>query len=654
MMKKYIFILLVMLLASSVHAANNNIASQAFEMLSYHDVKDSVDGDLEREDTTISTKNMSRHFAWLQAHGYHPISVDDLLDAQSGKKPLPPKPILLTFDDGYESFYSRVYPLLKLYQFPAVSALVGSWLQVENGGMVQYGLEKVPREHFLTTQQIKEMADSGLVEFASHTYDLHQGILANPQGNIMPAAVTLKYNADTKLYETQGDYRNRIKQDFIKNNEYIQKVTGKLPRLMVWPYGAYSEIVTELAVENGMPFTLTLNDEENASTNNLMHIDRYLIGANPTEKLLSEIELHPLAIDSQRVIHIDLDYVYDKNTEQLNRNIDVLVDRVKSLAPTTVYLQAFSDLNGDGVAEALYFPNRHVAMRADIFSRISWQLMTRANVKVYAWMPVLAFELKDKKLQTALQVVSSKPLADKESYKRLSPYSSQARQIIKEIYSDLGTYAKFSGILFHDDAMLSEDEDDSEYARAAYQKDFKLAGSIADINRSPEESKRLVALKSKQLTDFTVELANTLRNYLPGIKTARNIYASAVLNPDSERWLGQNYENFLATYDYTAVMAMPYMENKVSANAWLKTLVAKVSEHRTGLQKTVFELQAKDWNKNQYLSSDILKQQFQVLSNAGARHVGYYPDDFLNNRPEMDVIRPYISSRDFPYLPTDK
>jgi poly-beta-1,6-N-acetyl-D-glucosamine N-deacetylase len=653
MMKKNIFILL-MLLVSSAHAANNHFASQAFEVLSYHDVKDSVDGDLEREDTTISTKNMSRHFAWLQAHGYHPISVDDLLNAQSGKKPLPPKPILLTFDDGYESFYTRVYPLLKLYQFPAVSALVGSWLQVENGGMVQYGLEKVPREHFLTTLQIKEMADSGLVEFASHTYDLHYGILANPQGNIMPAAVTLQYNAETKLYETQGDYRNRIKQDFIKNNEYIQKVTGKLPRLMVWPYGAYSEIITQLAVETGMPLTLTLNDEENASTNNLMHIDRYLIGANPTEKLLSEIEMHPLAIDAQRVMHIDLDYVYDKNTEQMNRNIDVLIDRVKSLAPTTVYLQAFSDLNGDGVAEALYFPNRHVAIRADIFSRVSWQLMTRANVKVYAWMPVLAFELKDKKLQTALQVVSSKPLADKESYKRLSPYSSQARQIINEIYSDLGAYTKFSGILFHDDAMLSEDEDDSEYARAAYQKNFKLAGSIAEINQSPDESKRLVTLKSKQLTDFTVELANILRNYQPGIKTARNIYASAVLNPDSERWLGQNYENFLATYDYTAVMAMPYMENAVNVNAWLETLVAKVSKSQTGLQKTVFELQAKDWNTNRNLDSNIIKQEFQVLNNAGARHVGYYPDDFLNNHPDMNTIRPYISSRDFPYLPTDK
>lgn len=182
---------------------------------------------------------------------------------------------------------------------------------------------------------------------------------------------------------------------------------------MVWPYGAYNEAATKLAGETGMPITLTLNDEVQDSTNNTVQTGRFLIGANPTEIRLSEIDKHELPVDKQRVMHIDLDYVYDKNTEQMNRNIDTLIDRVNSLAPTTVYLQAFSDLNGDGVAEALYFPNRHVEMRADIFSRVSWQLMTRANVKVYAWMPVLAFELKDKKLQSSLQVVSAKPLADK-------------------------------------------------------------------------------------------------------------------------------------------------------------------------------------------------------------------------------------------------
>ncbi|PFW72986.1 poly-beta-1,6-N-acetyl-D-glucosamine N-deacetylase PgaB, partial [Bacillus sp. AFS075960] len=56
-----------------------------------------------------------------------------------------------------------------------------------------------------------------------------------------------------------------------------------------------------------------------------------------------------------------------------------------------VYLQAYADPKGTGVAEAVYFPNRHLPMRSDLFSRAAWQLNTRSNVQVYAWMPVLAF-----------------------------------------------------------------------------------------------------------------------------------------------------------------------------------------------------------------------------------------------------------------------
>jgi biofilm PGA synthesis lipoprotein PgaB len=325
---------------------------------------------------------------------------------------------------------------------------------------------------------------------------------------------------------------------------------------------------------------------------------------------------------------------------------------VKSLAPTTVYLQAFSDANGDGVAEAAYFPNRHVAMRADLFSRVSWQLMTRANVKVYAWMPVLAFELKDKQKQQALQVVSAQPEADKNAYKRLSPFSAEARQIVQEIYSDLGAHTKFNGVLFHDDAVLSEHEDDSQFARAVYQDKFKLAGNgnVSDINRDSVQATKLVALKSQHLTDFTMDLAKELKRYIPQLKTARNLYAPALLNPESERWLSQNYANFLANYDYTAVMAMPFMENAEDPNAWLKSLVEK-AKVANGLQKTVFELQASNWKTKRPIDTQVLKQQLQILGAAGAVHVGYYPDDFLKNQPEMEEIRPYISSRNFPYLP---
>jgi biofilm PGA synthesis lipoprotein PgaB len=649
-MKIFIFILLL-LINVNAHSETPFASVQAFDVLSYHDVRDEVDGDLERETTTISTRNLARHFAWLQEHGYHPVSINDLIDAKNGKKLLPSKPVLLTFDDGYQSVYTRVYPLLKLYKYPAVSAVVGSWLEVADGQAVQYGDEKMPRENFLSKQQIREMSDSGLVEFISHSYDLHRGVQANPQGNKMAAAVTLQYDATAKTYESRESYRERIKQDLLKNNELIQKFTGKSPKAIAWPYGAYNAIVTEVANELGMPITLTLSEDEQAQTNKLSQVGRFLIDANPTELRLAEIEKREIALDKQRVMHIDLDFIFDENSEQMAKNLDKLLDRVKSLAPTTVYLQAFSDTNGDGVAEAVYFPNRHIAMRADLFSRVAWQLMTRANVKVYAWMPVLAFELKDKQKQQALQVVSAQPVADKNAYKRLSPFSPEARQIIKEIYSDLGAYTKFSGVLFHDDAVLSEYEDDSVLARAVYQDNFKLSGNVTEINKNPVEATKLMALKSKYLTDFTLDLAKELKRYIPQLKTARNLYASALHKPESERWLSQNYANFLANYDYTAVMAMPFMENAENPNVWLKSLVEKAKATTNGLRKTVFELQATNWKSKQAIDTQVLKQQMQALGAAGAIHIGYYPDDFLKNQPEMEVIRPYISARNFPYLP---
>ncbi|MES2502019.1 MAG: poly-beta-1,6-N-acetyl-D-glucosamine N-deacetylase PgaB [Pseudomonadota bacterium] len=642
-----IFLFILMLLLNGVAAAE----AQPFQVLSYHDVRDVVDGDLDADSTAISSKNLARHFAWLQAHGYHPISIDDVLNAKAGKKALPAKPILLTFDDGYQSFYSRVYPLLKLYNYPAVLALVGSWLQVENGKMVTYGDEQMPRDHFLSDAQIKEMANSDLVEFASHSFDLHHGVLANPQGNQTPAAVTLQYDAATQTYESEADYKKRVAQDLQTNNQLIKKLTGKSPRVMVWPYGANNAQAIEIARQLGMPITLTLSEASLPNTSNLSEIGRYLVDSNPSEAFLASLEKPLLPIENQRVMHIDLDYVFDEDAAQTARNLDILLDRVKSLAPTTVYLQAFSDKNGDGVAESVYFPSRHVAMRANLFSRVAWQLRTRANVHVYAWMPVLAFELSDKQKQATLQVVSANPAADKNAYKRLSPFSDEARQIIKDIYNDLGAHAQFSGVIFHDDATLSEFEDDSQFARAVYQANFNKDNLLAIKS---EDANRLMQLKSRQLTQFTLELAQILKRYQPELKTARNLYAPAMLNAQSERWLSQNYQDSLSAYDYTAVMAMPLMENAENPQAFLTALVNTAKATKNGLAKTVFELQARDWRTKKALPEADLIAHMQTLNKAGAWHIGYYPDDFLKNQPEIEAIRPYISSRIFPYLPEAK
>jgi len=123
-----------------------------------------------------------------------------------------------------------------------------------------------------------------------------------------------------------------------------------------------------------------------------------------------------------------------------------------------------------------------------------------------------------------------------------------------------------------------------------------------------------------------------------------------MFNPQSERWLAQNYQDFLSTYDYTAVMAMPLMENAENPTAFLNTLVNTAKATKNGLAKTVFELQAHNWKTKQALPANDLIVHMQTLLKAGAWHVGYYPDDFLNNQPEIEAIRPYISSRIYPYL----
>src|SRR3546814_5051184 len=105
-------------------------------------------------------------------------------------------------------------------------------------------------------------------------------------------------------------------------------------------------------------------------------------------------------------------------------------------------------------------------------------------------------------------------------------------------------------------------------------------------------------LKSRALVDFTAELTARVRKIRgPDVKTARNIFARPILEPESEAWFAQNLDDFLAAYDWTAPMAMPLMEGvpAKASNAWIEKLVDSIAAHSGALDRTVFELQARDW-----------------------------------------------------------
>lgn len=612
--------------------------------LSYHDVvasEDAID-----DDTTITVDALVAQLAWLQAEGYQPVSLD-VWHAAAGGGPLPERPVLLTFDDGYASFHEHVLPLLELFGYPAVLAPVTSWIDAPAGSRVSYGDDLVPRSRFLTWEQLRRAAASDLVEIATHTHDLHRGIVGNPFGNVQPAAVTRRFDAASGDYEGEAAYRQRLHDDLARSVELIERYTGQRPRTVVWPYGAYNAGATATARALGLETSLTLDVALN--TPSQRHIHRRLIGADMdlSDFVMAVRGLYPP--QPLRAAHVDLDYVYDADPAQQARNLDLLLDRIKALGINRVFLQAFADPDGDGVAAAVYFPSRHLPMRADLFNRVAWQLRTRAGVQVFAWMPVLSFELPDAQSNRELAVIASDG-SQEGRYHRLSPFHAQARRLIKEIYADLGRHSQFAGVLFHDDGFLTDAEDVSAAALQFYQEHWQEMPGADPLGLPADRADEFARFKTRHLIAFTAELADVLRQYQPALATARNLYARVVMEPHSERWFAQDLGLFLEAYDYTAVMAMPFLEQARKPERWLEALVARIASHPNGLARTVLEVQTVDWRSGRPLTDATLARHLDLLLDAGVRHIAWYPDDFISGHPDRGMLRSRVSLSDHPAL----
>ncbi|PCH85381.1 MAG: poly-beta-1,6-N-acetyl-D-glucosamine N-deacetylase PgaB [Piscirickettsiaceae bacterium] len=642
-MQLRLFILCCLLAFSHVSVAAND-----YLVLCYHDIRDDVDGVVDDDQTAVSTDNLVAQFSWLREHGYNMISLGDIAKAQQGYLVLPDKAVLLTFDDGYKSTYTHVYPLLKQFNYPAVVALVGKWLETPANQMVKYGSKDIkPRDFFMDWSEIKEMSDSGLIEIASHSHDLHKGILGNPQGNTQPAAVTFQYLTDKHRYEDSAHYKQRIHNDLVQNNRLIKKRLGKNPRAIVWPYGAFSRLSESIGKRTGLDFSLTLEDGVN-HVSEKSSIKRILIQGNPPLENFIYSLRHPASEEPIRVAHVDLDYLYDADAKQQNLNLDKLLDRIKLMQINTVYLQAFADPDGDGNADALYFPNRHLPVRQDLFNRVAWQLKTRSKVNVYAWLPVLSFVKPGTENLRVQRLINNTVSTVDTEYLRLSPFNETARDLIEDIYEDLGMHANFAGIIFHDDAYLNDYEDFSpsalRYAAAVLKQD-----SLSHQDLLGPFKQQWKTLKTQELTNFTLRLANRVKWYRPNIKTARNIYSNVLINPDSEEWFNQNYQNMLQSYDYTAIMAMPYMEKANNPAHWLLELTKKAAVHDPKFKKTVFELQSVDWTTQQPIPNETLTQHIRLLLQQGVQNIGYYPDNFIDNHPSLPVVKATMSLNTFPF-----
>lgn len=650
MFKPIIKLLLLLSILNGYAMANEvpNRCSQdqnpnEFTILSYHEISDK--SETLDSNYAVAPSNFDQQIRWLIGNGYHFISIDDILKYRKNKKALPSKAVLMTFDDGYHSVYENAYPIIKKYKIPVVIALVGSWMSAKDN--VDFDGQIIARDKFLSQKELKEMVGSGLVEIASHTHSLHKGIMGNPQGNMQPAAKTRQWLSDKHKYEDEKRYQQRIYNDLSKNTAFLTQYTGQKPRVIVWPYGHYNKTVRTIAQQLEMPLGLTLDDGSNTKITPLWGLRRILIDKDMT---LKDLELNMwlrnanLTDDDRttKAAHIDLDYIYDANPDQQERNLGDLLERIKRLGVNTVYLQAFADPDANGAADYVYFPNRNVPMRADLFNRVAWQIATRTQVKrIYAWMPMLAWQLPRNNPAAKDRVVTLKIDAThlNMGYPRLSPFSLKSKKVLREIYEDLAKLPRIDGIIFHDDITLTDHEDDSKFARA-YCKKWGLPSSVAKIKANRAAYEKWSMLKTDYLDDLALQLAGIVRDGHPGLKTARNLYAEVACNWFAQEWYGQGLTQSLKKYDYTAIMAMPYMEKADDKMKFYESIVDNVKQEECGLERTVMELQTVNWRKDgEAISPQELNETIKALYDMGVHHIAYYPDSVFKNIPDADTMR---------------
>ncbi len=197
-------------------------------------------------DSVISASRLEEHLRALSAAGYTAVSLSEAEAFVRNGTPLPEKPICLTFDDGYESNAVLALPLLEKYNMKAAFFYIG-WA-VGKDSYKDTG--KSMFEHF-DFDTARKMRASGLAEFGSHTYDMHQSDTLETQKN------TARFAVKPLRHELPSAFIHAVKDDCRKFNAAFEKAFGEPVRYLSYPHGIYSPLSESILAGEGITVTLS-------------------------------------------------------------------------------------------------------------------------------------------------------------------------------------------------------------------------------------------------------------------------------------------------------------------------------------------------------------------------------------------------------------
>lgn len=204
-----LFIIFAFIVIASAVFSNQQ---DTIPVLNYHLIEDNV-----RNPLALSNQDFEKQMAYLQEKGYSSITPDQLVAHLKAGAPLPDKPILITFDDGYRDNYVNAYPIMKKYGFTGTVFLITDVVGHDNW--------------YLDWDQVREMHKGGFV-FGSHTLS-----------HVSLTAVT----PDEAFHQ------------LIRSKEGIEWRLDAPVKYFAYPTGTYSDEIQELVKKSGYEGAFTVD-----------------------------------------------------------------------------------------------------------------------------------------------------------------------------------------------------------------------------------------------------------------------------------------------------------------------------------------------------------------------------------------------------------
>ena len=202
-------------------------------------------GSVVADSMTVKTSVFASHLEYLQANGFTVIPLRRLTDYIAGKAPPPPaRSVVITADDGHESVFTDMFPLVSRYHIPITLFIYPS--AISNA------------KYAMTWQQLREMRDSGLVDIESHTY-------WHPN-----------FKKEKKRLSVDA-YEDFVHMQLSKSKEVLEQRLGIHVDMLAWPYGIYDDELIKDARQLGYSAGFTMERRPAELSDNLMTLPRYLM-----------------------------------------------------------------------------------------------------------------------------------------------------------------------------------------------------------------------------------------------------------------------------------------------------------------------------------------------------------------------------------------